>query len=104
MVIDTAAPTLAGASFRMEGEDFFLLEVTLEDDRYIRWVEVSDRGGGHEILSPRLPEADPSGKVTVLCDGNCFYRQYLYVTVTDYAFNQKVFRIDRDRLFEEWAK
>jgi hypothetical protein len=47
---------------------------------------------------------EPGGKVTVLCDGNRFYRQYLYVTVTDYAFNQKVFRIDRDRLFEEWAE
>lgn len=102
--IDTAAPTLNGASFRMEEGDLFLLEVMLEDDRYIRWVEVSDRNGGHDILSPRLGEEEPGEKVTVLCDGNRFYRQYLYVTVTDYAFNQKVFRIDRDRLFEEWAE
>ena len=103
VVIDTAAPTLDGASFRTEG-DLFLLELELKDNRFIRWVEVSDRNGGKEILSPRLPEKDPDGKVTVLCDGNRFYRQYLYVTVTDYAFNQKVFRIDRDRLFKEWEK
>ena len=102
-IIDTEDPTLAGASFRTEG-DLFLLEIELEDNAYIRWVEVSDRNGGHDILSPRLGEKDSSGKVTVLCDGNRFYRQCLYVTVTDYAFNQKVFRIDRDLLFEEWAK
>jgi len=103
VVIDTVAPTLDGASFRTEG-DLFLLELDLQDNRFIRWVTVSDRNGGKEILSPRLPEEDPDGKVTVLCDGNLFYRQYLYVTVTDYAFNQKVFRIDRDRLFKEWAE
>ena len=94
---------MQSASFRTEG-DLFLLEIELEDNAYIRWVEVSDRNGGHDILSPRLGEKDSSGKVTVLCDGNRFYRQCLYVTVTDYAFNQKVFRIDRDLLFEEWAK
>lgn len=103
VVIDTAAPTLAGAAFRTEG-DLFLLELDLQDNRFIRWVTVSDRNGGKEILSPRLPETNPDGKITVLCDGNRFYRQYLYVTVTDYAFNQKVFRIDRDRLFKEWAE
>ena len=106
--IDTTPPELLSAAFRREGDEF-LLELTVRDNEYIRLVEVADRSSMvdfdyTQLSAEAVLAAGRGASIPLAVDGNQLYRQYFYVTVVDYAYNEVIVRIDRDQLFAAWEK
>ncbi len=109
VTLDTTAPTIKSAEFVRDEGGNLLLAITAEDAEYIRSVEVSDKRGyiDHDrtiMESPAVLERGRGTPLTLYFDANDLYQQYFYVTLTDYAYNQSVIRVDRDLLFAAFAE
>ncbi len=109
VTVDSTAPTLADTRFVRDEAGNLRLSVTAADAEYIYSIEVGDKRGYLEYdrtvtESPRALERGQGSPLCISLDANQLYEQYFYVTVTDYAYNQSVFRVDRDRLFTAFAE
>lgn len=106
--LDTEAPDLLEAKMRLVNGNL-ALDLRFRDNAYIRHVEISDRRGTVEFnrssLESPVTLGEGRGAVRMLtADVTGMFQKYIYVTLTDYAYNVTVVRLDRGALFDAATK
>lgn len=103
--IDTTAPTLASAAFRRT-DGALMLDLTFTDAEYVRNLHLTDKRGTVEydysfFETKNILPAGRGAALTVTVDATALYQKYIYLTLTDYAYNTVTIRLDRELLFTQ---
>lgn len=102
--LDSTPPTLTAASMRFDERGRLMLDLTAADGEYIRSITLVDSGGYIDYPDALLPTdrvlaAGRGASHSVTLDASTLIRKYIYVTVTDYAYNTVTVRLDREAMF-----
>ncbi|MBQ8398315.1 MAG: S8 family serine peptidase, partial [Clostridia bacterium] len=103
--IDTTVPVLESAAFRRT-DGALMLDLTFSDAEYVRDLYLADRRGMVEydysfFETTKILPAGRGASLTLSVNATGLYQKYIYLTLTDYAYNTVTLRLDRELLFTQ---